>query len=62
MCRSVCVYVWKMYCGKVADWIGVVSGVSRGMGVLDGVHVGGDTFFPNYFGEDFVITVKLLTA
>ena len=30
----------KVYCGKMADWIqmpfGVVSGVSRGMGVLDG--------------------------
>ena len=29
-----------MYCGKKADWIrmpfGVVSGVGRGMGVLDG--------------------------
>jgi len=33
----------KVYCGKTADWIrmpfGVVSGVSRGMGVLD---AGGD--------------------
>ena len=32
-----------MYCGKTADWIpipfGVVSGVGRGMSVLDG---GGD--------------------
>jgi len=31
-----------VYCGKTADWIhmpfGVVSGVGRGMGVLDGVH------------------------
>jgi len=38
---SVClsVYVWKVYCVKTADWIrmpfGMVSGVSRGMGVLD---------------------------
>jgi len=43
MCRSVCVLVQKVYCGKMADWIWipfrVVSGVSRGMGVLDGVHV-----------------------
>jgi len=35
--------VWKVYCGKTAKWIrmpfGVVSGVGRGMGVLDG---GGD--------------------
>ena len=32
--------VSKVYCGKMADWIqmpcGVVSGVSRGMDVLDG--------------------------
>jgi len=35
-----CVCVRKVYCGKTADWIrmpfGVVSGVGRGMGVLDG--------------------------
>jgi len=35
---SVCVR--KVYCGKTADWIrvpfGVVRGVGRGMGVLDG--------------------------
>jgi len=35
--------VRKVYCGKMADWIqmpfGVVSGVSQGMGLLDG---GGD--------------------
>jgi len=40
---SVCASVRKVYCGKTADWIkmpfGVVSGVGRGMGVLDG---GGD--------------------
>jgi len=34
-------YVWKVYCGKMADWIRMpfwmVSGVSRGMGLLDGV-------------------------
>jgi len=33
--------VWKVYCGKTAEWIQmpfrVVSGVGRGMGVLDGV-------------------------
>ena len=38
---SVC--VWKVYCGKTADWIripfGVMSGAGRGMGVFDGVHV-----------------------
>jgi len=37
---SVCVSVWKVYCGKTTEWIqipfGVVSGVGRGMGVLDG--------------------------
>jgi len=36
MCRS----VWKVYCGKTADWIrmpfGVVSGVGRPMSILDG--------------------------
>jgi len=40
---SVCLSDWEVYCGKMADWIwiqfGVVSGVGRGMGVLDG---GGD--------------------
>jgi len=48
VCVCVCVKsvgqsVRKVYCGKTADWIwmpfAVVSGVSRGMGVLDG---GGD--------------------
>jgi len=40
---SVCVCVRKVYCGKTADWIrmpfGVVRGVGRGMGVLDGVMI-----------------------
>jgi len=40
MRRSVCVCVRKVYCDKTADWIripfGMVSGVSRGMGLLDG--------------------------
>ena len=35
----VCVSVRKVYCGKTAEWIrmpfGMVSGVGRGMGVLD---------------------------
>jgi len=39
--RSVCVCVRKVYCGKTADWIrmpfGMVSGVGRGTGILDGV-------------------------
>jgi len=51
ICRSVCVCVGlsvclsvrKVYCGKMTDWIRmlfrVVSGVGRGMAVLDG---GGD--------------------
>ena len=38
---SICLSVQKVYCSKTADWIqmsfGVVSEVSRGMGVLDGV-------------------------
>ena len=44
VCRSVCLWsVWKVYCGKTADWIrmpfGMVSGVGWGMGVLkDGPH------------------------
>ena len=37
---SVCVFVRKVYCGTMANWIwmpfGVVSGVSGGMVVLDG--------------------------
>jgi len=44
ICRSVCVRLCvcrKVYCGKTAEWIqmpfGIVSGVSRMMGVLDGV-------------------------
>jgi len=43
VCRSVGLSFCKVYCGKTADWIrmpfGVVSGVGRGMGILD---VGGD--------------------
>ena len=39
--QSVILSVCKVYCGKMAEWIcmpyGMVSGVSRGMGVLDGV-------------------------
>jgi len=38
--RSVRLSFRKVYCGKTADWIrmpfGLVSGVGRGMGVLDG--------------------------
>jgi len=38
---SICTSVCKAYCGKMADWIrmpfGVVSSVSPGMSVLDGV-------------------------
>ena len=37
-CLSVCLSI--VYCGKTAEWIrmpfGIVSGVGRGMGVLDG--------------------------
>jgi len=39
-CQSVGLSVHKLYCGKMAEWIrmpfGMVSGVGRGMGVLDG--------------------------
>jgi len=38
---SVCVCVRKVYCSKMADWIrmpfGVLRGVGREMGILDGV-------------------------
>jgi len=38
--RSVCLSVRKVYCGKTSEWIrmpfGVVRGIGRGMGVLDG--------------------------
>jgi len=41
--RLVCQSVQKVHCSKVAEWIqmslGMVSGVGRGMGILDG---GGD--------------------
>jgi len=42
VCASVCECVCrKVYCGKTAEWIrmpfGMVSGVGRMMGVLDGV-------------------------
>ena len=40
VCVCVCRSVRKVYCGKTANWIkmpfGMVSEVSRGMGVLDG--------------------------
>ena len=43
VCLSVGLSVRKVYCGETADWIrmpfGMVSGVIRGMCVLDG---GGD--------------------
>jgi len=43
VCRSVCLSVRKVYCGKTVEWIQMpfrmVSAVGRGMGVLDG---GGD--------------------
>jgi len=40
-CHSVCLCVCpQVYCGKTAEWkqmpFGMVSGVGRGMGVLDG--------------------------
>jgi len=41
VCVSVCLSVRKVYYGKMAEWIqmlfGTVTGVSREMGVLDGV-------------------------
>jgi len=40
VCLSVCLSVRKVYCDKTADWIrmpfGMVSGVGRWLGVLDG--------------------------
>jgi len=39
VCMSVCLSVCKVYCGKTAEWtrmpFGMVSGVGRGMCVLD---------------------------
>ena len=41
VCRLICLSDRKVYCGKTAEWIrmtfGMVSGVNRGMDVLDGV-------------------------
>jgi len=41
VCLSVCLSVQRVYCGKTAERIRMpfeeVSGVGRGMGVLDGV-------------------------
>jgi len=43
VCVPVDLSVREVYCGKTAEWIrmsfGMVSGVGRGMGVLDGVVV-----------------------
>ena len=40
---SVSLSVQWVNCGRMADWIwvpfGLVSGLGRGMGVLDGVHI-----------------------
>jgi len=40
VCLSVGLSVRKVYCGRKADWIrmplGMVSGIGRGTGVLDG--------------------------
>ena len=56
---SICVglSVQKVYCGKMADWIrmlfGMMSGVSRGMGVLDwGPRL--RVFVKNWLSEDTV--------
>jgi len=62
---SVGLSVRKVYCDIMADWIrmlfGVVSGVGRGMDVLDGdsddQRGRGNMLFPNYFGED-LFTLK----
>jgi len=49
--RSVCLCVQKVYCGKMAHWIGMpfgmVSGVGRGMGVLNGVVIVEGSFVVN---------------
>ena len=29
---SVCLYVWKVYCGKMADWIRMPFGMVSGVG------------------------------
>ena len=56
VCVSVRLSVQKVYCGKTAEWIrmplGMVSGVGRGMGVLDGTvnHRRGRGCFGGEFG------------
>jgi len=56
----VCWSVWKVYCGKTAHWIRtpfrVVSGIGRGMGVLDGVMTveGEEAGFVVNFGRPIV--------
>jgi len=53
--RSVALFVFKVYCGKMAERIrmlfGVGSGVGQGMGVLDGVVI--------VEGEETVLGVNL---
>jgi len=59
-----------VYCGKLAEWIwtpfGVVSGVGRGMGVLDGVDIvkgEGEVFGYNIIIDlltDFIFHNRLL--
>jgi len=70
ICLSVCC-VRKVYCGEMVEWIrmllGMVSGVGRGMGVLDegrdrrtGRGSFGDfatRLFPNYFGQDLFVSL-----
>jgi len=74
ICRSVCVSVCqlvglsvqKMYCDKTADWIWmpfrVVSGVSWGMDILDGIHVPqgkGVLVFFNHIGLNGIFLTEM---
>jgi len=54
VCASVCLSVWKVYCGKMAEWIqmpfGMVSGVGR-CGDFAEYVCKSDALFSNYFED-----------
>jgi len=57
VCLSVCLSVWKVYCGKMTDWIRmlfrVMNGVGRGMAVLDGVVIVEEEATVFFWGGEF---------
>jgi len=66
VCWLICLSLRKVYCGKMADWIqvllGVVSGVGRGIGVLDraGDHQRGRGSFGGEFGASSCNQIVML--